>query len=280
MAEQNQDGGDKNESKKKRFLGRYGCLLILFLTASFVVGIVLRNPGLLSNPTTIVEAITNGNVHLSSSPTPSVEASPPTSASPADNSPLKTPNDYLDLMSSDPSTLPPVEQPIAIALNKVGYGMRDADIAQRNAEKDFQTRALDPIQAPKDKQLLENVKTYATNLKTTSEKRITYYKGIEALLGADLKAAGTQDEMVTKVITLFVQRSGVVSGITRSEAVVKASDDILTIVDHLQKNHSKWKCGDDGKLAFFDREAMNTFNALIQMLNTDLHAVQPSITAS
>jgi hypothetical protein len=86
--------------------------------------------------------------------------------------------------------------------------------------------------------------------------------------------------MVTKVTTLFVQRSGIVSGITRSEAVVKASDDILTIVDQLQKTHSKWKCGDDGKLVFFDREAMNKFNALIQMLNTDLHAVQPPITAS
>jgi hypothetical protein len=182
-------------------------------------------------------------------------------------------------MGSDPSTLPPAEQPIASALNKILYGMKDADTEQRNTEKDFQMQALNPIQSPKDKQRLEGAKTFATNLKAVSEKRTAYYKGIGDELGAGLKAAGAPDEMVAKVTTLFVERSGVGSGIAHSEGAAKVAADIIAIVNQLQQNHSKWKASPEGKLSFSDRVTMDNFNSLIQELNTDLHAVQPPIGA-
>jgi hypothetical protein len=275
------DPDNRDEPKRKSFLARYGWLLILFLVLSFGTSFFLRNAGV------IVKAATNGNVDLSSTQadatqaptTKSDQAASSATAAPSLESVLKTPDEYLNLMSSDPSMLPPVKRPIAIALNKRLEAMKATDDEQRNAEKDFQTEALDTIQSPKDKQHLESAKAFATNLKTISEKRSAFYTGIQESLANDLKAAGAPDEMVTKVSTLFVQRSGVESGITRSAAVEKIADDILAIMGQLQQNSSKWKTSADGKMTFTDREVMNKFNSLIQTLNADMKNVQPPITA-
>ena len=272
MGQEDEDNGD--EPKQKSFLARYWWVLILFLFLSFGISFFFRNSS------AIIKAVTNGNVDPASTPAATTEAAPAATASPTLDSVLKTPNEYLDLMSSDPSTLPPIKRPIALALNKVLEGMKDADTEQRNAEKDFQAQALDIIQAPKDKQQLDNAKTFATNLKTVSEKRSAYYKAIQESLATDLKSAGAPDEMVTKVSTLFVQRSGVESGIARSDAVAKVGDDIQAIMDQLEQNRSKWRTNAEGKMTFTDREVMNKFNTLIQTLNTDIHTVQPPIGAS
>jgi hypothetical protein len=270
-----------NEPKRKSFLARYAWILILFLVCSFGISFLVRNSG------AIVKTAANGNVDPSSTSAdaaqaPATNSSQPSSsatATPSLESVLKTPDEYLDLMSSDPSMLPPVKRPIAIALNKLLEGLKATDDEQRNAEKDFQTQALDTIQSPKDKQHLESAKTYATNLKTISEKRSAFYTGIQETLANDLKAAGAPAEMVTKVSTLFVQRSGIESGISRSTAVEKVADDILAIMSHLQQNSSKWKTSASGKMTFTNREVMNNFNSQIQTLNADMNNVQPPITA-
>jgi hypothetical protein len=277
MTDSNQvKGNPSDEPRRNHVFFRYGLLLFCFLIVAFIFGIALLNPGLMTNPGPILATVTSERLKLSPTPFALADASPAASGT-AQQSRLQTPNNYLDLMSSDPATLPPDEQPIATALNKILYGMKDADTEQRNAEKDFQAQALNPIQAPKDKQLLEGAKTYATNLKTVSEKRAAYYKAIGDSLGSDLKAAGTPDAMVKEVTTLFVERSGVESGIAHSDGAAKVAADIVAIIDQLQQNRSKWKASAEGKMSFSDRETMNKFNSLIQTLNTDLHAVQPPI---
>ncbi len=243
--------------------------LLLFLAGSTLVGYVSRSAG------DTAKAAADG------SPAPagaSSSASPNSATSAALAAAFKTPDDYLNLMSSNPATLPAVEQPIATALNKILVGLKEIDDAQREVEKDFQGQAVDVIQAPKDVKQLEAVKNYALQLKEVSAKREAFYKGVQPSLENDLKSAGAPDDMVSKVPALFVQRSGIESGITRSAAVEKAADDLIAYVTHLQQNKSKWTTNAQGKMTFSDREAMNKTNALIQKFDADLQVIQPPIT--
>jgi hypothetical protein len=274
---------DKGDQPKRSVFARHGRLSILLLVVIHGAGFSFSKSNAIGSrntdtaPANMSQAPAAGPGEAAS-PSPSQALQPP-APSPSLATVLKTPDDYLNLMSSDPSTLPPPKRPVAVALNKLLEGMKNADDEERSAEKEFQTRALDTIQSPKDKEHLESAKTFATDLKAISEKQGTYYKGIQAALANDLKAAGAPDEMVSQVSTLFVQRSGVESGISRAAAVEKVANDILEIMSQLQKNNSKWKTRADGKMTFTDREVMNNFNALILALNVDMKNVQPPITA-
>jgi hypothetical protein len=234
-------------------LGRMAPLIVMALVIAGLVYLFL-NPAPFINLMKYAQASSRGKTVAQADAEASAAASASASASAVGD--LKTPDDYLNLMKVNASTLSDANKKIlnvfSSELDKISKAKETETVETDNEV----ALIFQPLAQAKTDDDLAKLKDAATKLKQTSETAVTFFQGVPAELAQRLADNGVADPLNTQVATAFTSQGSVNDDLTLAQNTSKFADATIAYVDYLKESKSSWTRKPDGSLAFHDKEAM------------------------
>jgi hypothetical protein len=125
-----------------------------------------------------------------------------------------------------------------------------------------------------------------TKVRDARSDEVTYFENFDKHCRDALAKDQFNPEMVAKTIATTSQTAHIDYVLTRCRIKVKISDDMISILNFLNKNWGEWSAK-DGKMIFEDEASVTNYKALAKSLNDDIteandlkNPFDPPITSS
>jgi hypothetical protein len=225
-----------------------GGALVLILAILFIT-----NPGLLSGPMEYLQSLSQGK---SQAP-----AQAGASATPAANQTLNTPEDYLNLISTDASKLSKDQSELVQIFNEALNRLTVIDKSEANAKATAGSIILQSVTSAQSKEDFDKIRTAADSLRTDATRDLNSLQSFEKDLTVPLQGAGVKPPMDAQVASALANRTNVPDKIQKANNVIKFGDASKTYCDFLEKNREEWSFKGQGR-AFKDRKILDEAIAL------------------
>ncbi len=245
----NEDDLKYQRSIRRRIIWRLiiylgGGALILFLAILFIT-----NPGLLSGPMEYLQSLSQGKSAQS-------QTQAGASASPIATKTLNTPEDYLDLVSTDASKLSKDQYVLVQIFNDALNRLTMVDKSEANAKVTAGSVILQNVLSAQSKEDFDKIRAAADSLKTTATRDLNSLQSFEKDITGSLQGAGVKPPMDTQVASALANKTNVPDKIQRADNVIKFGDASMAYCDFLEKNRAGWSFKGQGR-AFKDRKILD-----------------------
>ena len=234
-------------------LGRMAPLIVMAIVIAALVYLFL-NPAPFINLMRYAQAQSQGKTLAQANAEASASASASASANAGGD--LKTPDDYLNLMKVNASTLSDANKKIlnifSDELDKVTKA-KERETVETNSEV---TSIFQPLGQAKTDDDLAKIRDAATKLKQTSDTAVAVFQDIQPELAKRLADVGVADPLNTQVAEAFAKQGNVSDDLTTAQNTSKFADATLAYVDFLKESKNSWTRKADGTLSFRDKEAV------------------------
>jgi hypothetical protein len=233
-------------------LGRMAPLIVMAIVIAVIVYLFL-NPAPFINLMRFAQAQSRGKTLAQADAEASASASASAAASAVGE--LKTPDDYLNLMKVNASTLSDANKKVlsifSDELDKITKA-KERETVETNSEV---STIFQVAQAKTDDDLAK-IKDAATQLKQTSDTAATAFQGIQPELAKRLADIGVADPLNTQVADGFAKQGNVTDDLQLAQNTSKFADAAAAYVDFLKESKNQWTRKPDGTLSFHDKEAV------------------------
>ena len=225
-----------------------GGALVLILAILFIT-----NPGLLSGPMEYLQSLSQGKSQAQ------VQAG--ASATPAANQTLNTPEDYLNLITTDASKLSKDQSALVQIFNEALNRLTMIDTSEANAKATAGPIILQSVTSAQSKEDFDKIRTAADSLRTDATRDLNSLQSFEKDLTVPLQGAGVKPPMNAQVASALANKTNVPDKIQRADNVIKFGDASKAYCDFLEKNREEWSFKGGGR-AFKDRKILDEAIAL------------------
>ncbi len=208
-----------------------GGALVLILAILFIT-----NPGLLSGPMEYLQSLSQGKSQA--------QAQAGASATPAANQTLNTPEDYLNLISTDASKLSKDQSELVQIFNEALNRLTVIDKSEANAKATAGSIILQSVTSAQSKEDFDKIRTAADSLRTDATRDLNSLQSFEKDLTVPLQGAGVKPPMDAQVASALANRTNVPDKIQKANNVIKFGDASKTYCDFLEKNQKNPRRGD------------------------------------
>jgi len=220
-----------------------GGALVLFLAVLFVT-----NPGVLSGPMEYLQSLSQGK----SAQSPGQANA---SASPAEKT-FNTPEDYLDLMTTDSSQLSKDQFELVQIFNEALNRLTMVDRSEANAKATAGPIILQSTTSAQSKEDFDKIRAAIDSLKTAATRDLNSLQSFEKDLTVPLQGAGIKPPMDAQVASALATRANLPDKIQKTNNVIKFADASNAYCDFLEKNRGDWSFKGQGR-AFKDRKILD-----------------------
>jgi len=231
--------------------------LIVYLGGGALVLILailcITNPGLLSGPMEYLQSLSQGKSQA--------QAQAGASATPAANQTLNTPEDYLNLITTDASKLSKDQSELVQIFNEALNRLTVIDKSEANAKATAGSIILQSVTSAQSKEDFDKIRTAADSLRTDATRDLNSLQSFEKDLTVPLQGAGVKPPMDAQVASALANRTNVPDKIQKANNVIKFGDASKTYCDFLEKNREEWSFKGQGR-AFKDRKILDEAIAL------------------
>ncbi len=250
----NEDNLKYQRSIRRRIIWRLiiylgGGALVLFLAILFIT-----NPGLLSGPMEYLQSLSQGKSAQS-------QTQAGASASPVATKTLNTPEDYLDLVSTDASKLSKDQYELVQIFNNALNRLTMADKSEANAKAIAGPIILQNVSSAQSKEDFDKIRAAADSLKTAATTDLNSLQSFEKDITVPLQGAGVKPPMDAQVASALANKTNVPDKIQKADNVIKFGDTSTAYCDFLEKNRADWSFKGQGR-AFKDRKTLDEAVAL------------------
>src|ERR1700720_3010639 len=194
----NEDDVKYQRSIRRRIIWRLiiylgGGALVLFLAILFIT-----NPGLLSGPMEYLQALSQGK---------SAQSQAGASASPVATKTLNTPEDYLDLVSTDASKLSKDQYELVQIFNGALNRLTMVDKSEANAKATAGPIILQNVSSAQSKEDFDKILWSADSLKTTATRDLNSLHSFEKDITVPLQGAGVKPPMDAQVASALANKT-------------------------------------------------------------------------
>src|ERR1700730_305268 len=248
----NEDDLKYQRSIRRRIIWRLvvylgGGALVLFLAILFIT-----NPGLLSGPMEYLQSLSQGK---------SPQSQAGASASPVATKTLNTPEDYLDLVSTDASKLSKDQFELVQIFNEALSRLTMIDKSEANAKATAGPIILQSVSSAQSKEDFDKIRAAADSLKTAATRDLNSLQSCEKDITVPLQGAGVKPPMDAQVASALANKTNVPDKIQKADNAIKFGDASTAYCDVLEKNHADWSFKGQGR-AFKDRKVLDEAIAL------------------
>jgi len=248
----NEDDLKYQRSIRRRIIWRLivylgGGALVLFLAILFIT-----NPGLLSGPMEYLQSLSQGK---------SAQSQAGASASPLATKTLNTPEDYLDLVSTDASKLSKDQFELVQIFNEALSRLTMIDKSEANAKATAGPIILQSVSSAQSKEDFDKIRAAADSLKTAATRDLNSLQSFEKDITVPLQGAGVKPPMDAQVASALANKTDVPDKIQKADNVIKFGDASMAYCDFLEKNRADWSFKGQGR-AFKDRKILDEAIAL------------------
>jgi hypothetical protein len=226
-----------------------GGALVLFLAVLFIT-----NPGVLSGPMEYLQSLSQGK----SAQSPG-EAN--ASASPVAKKTFNTPEDYLDLITTDSSQLSKEQYELVQIFNEALNRLTMVDRSEANAKATAGPIILQSVTSAQNKEDFDKIRAAIDSLKTTATRDLNSLQSFEKDLTVPLQGGGIKPPIDAQVAGALATRANVPDKIQKANNVIKFADASMAYCDFLEKNRGDWSFKGQGR-AFKDRKILDEAIAL------------------
>ena len=234
-------------------LGRMAPLIVMALVILGLVYLFL-NPAPFINLMKYAQASSQGKTMAQANAEASASASASAAASAVGE--LKTPDDFLNLMKVNASTLSDANKKIlnifSDELDKITKA-KERETVESNSEV---TLIFQPLAQAKTDDDLAKIRDAATQLKQTAENAVGIFQDVQTELARRLADIGVADPLNTQVAEAFAKQGNVPDDLKTAQNTSKFADTTVAYVDFLKESKNSWTRKPDGTLAFHDKEAV------------------------
>jgi hypothetical protein len=220
-----------------------GGALVLFLAVLFVT-----NPGVLSGPMEYLQSLSQGK----SAQSPGQANA---SASPAQKT-FNTPEDYLDLMTTDSSQLSKDQFELVQIFNEALNRLTMVDRSEANAKATAGPIILQSITSAQSREDFDKIRAAIDSLKTAATRDLNSLQSFEKDLTVPLQGAGIKPPMDAQVASALATRANLPDKIQKANNVIKFAGASNAYCDFLEKNRGDWSFKGQGR-AFKDRKILD-----------------------
>jgi len=243
----NEDDLKYQRSIRRRIIWRLivylgGGALVLFLAVLFIT-----NPGLLSGPMEYLQSLSQGK---------SAQSQAGASASPVATKTLNTPEDYLDLVSTDASKLSKDQFELVQIFNEALSRLTMIDKSESNAKATAGPIILQSVSSAQSKEDFDKIRAAADSLKTAATRDLNSLQSFEKDITVPLQGAGVKSPMDAQVASALANKANVPDKIQKADNVIKFGDASMAYCDFLEKNRADWSFKGQGR-AFKDRKILD-----------------------
>jgi len=234
-------------------LGRMAPLLVMALVIAGLVYLFL-NPGPFINLMRYAQATSRGKTMEQANAEASASASASAAASAIGE--LKTPDDYLNLLKVNASTLSETNKKI---LNIFSDELDKITKAKEKETVDSNSQValiFQPLGQAKTDEDLEKIRNAAMQLKQSSEDAVGVFQGVQSELSKRLVDIGVAEPLNTQVAEAFAKQGNVPDDLTTAQNTSKLADATVDYVDFLKESKNAWTRKPDGTLSFHNKEAV------------------------
>ncbi len=225
-----------------------GGALVLILAILFTT-----NPGLLSGPMQYLQSLSQGKSQS--------QAQAGASAAPAATQTLNTPEDYLNLITTDASKLSKDQNELVQIFNEALNRLTIVDKSEANAKATAGPIILQSVTSAQSKEDFDKIRTAADSLRTDATRDLNSLQSFEKDLTVPLQGAGVKPPMDARVASALANQTNVPDKIQKANNVIKFGDASKTYCDFLEKNREEWSFKGQGR-AFKDRKILDEAIAL------------------
>ena len=225
-----------------------GGALVLILAILFIT-----NPGLLSGPMEYLQSLSQGKSQA--------QAQAGASATPVANQTLNTPEDYLNLITTDASKLSKDQSELVQIFNEALNRLTMIDKSEANAKATAGPIILQSVTSAQSKEDFDKIRTAADSLRSDATRDLNSLQSFEKDLTVPLQGAGVKPPMDAQVASALANRTNVPDKIQKANNVIKFGDASKTYCDFLEKNREEWSFKGQGR-AFKDRKILDEAIAL------------------
>src|ERR1700683_345707 len=229
-------------------LGRMAPLIVMALVIVALVYLFL-------NPAPFINLMKYAQAQSQGKTVAQAEAEASASASASVASGAKTPDDYLNLMKVNASTLSDADKKIlsifSDELDKISK-IKGTETEETNSEV---ASILQPLAQAKTDDDFAKIRDASTKLKQTSETGVAFFQQVPTELARRLADVGVADPMNTQVADAFVKQGAVTDDLNLAQNTSKFADATIAYVDFLKESKNSWTRKPDGALSFKDKQA-------------------------
>jgi hypothetical protein len=243
----NEDDLKYQRSIRRRIIWRLivylgGGALVLFLAILFIT-----NPGLLSGPMEYLQSLSQGK---------SAQSQAGASASPVATKTLNTPEDYLDLVSTDASKLSKDQFELVQIFNEALSRLTMIDKSEANAKATAGPIILQSVSSAQSKEDFDKIRAAADSLKTAATRDLNSLQSFEKDITVPLQGAGVKSPVDAQVASALANKANLPDKIQKADNVIKFGDASMAYCDFLEKNRADWSFKGQGR-AFKDRKILD-----------------------
>lgn len=220
-----------------------GGALVLILAILFIT-----NPGLLSGPMQYLQSLSQGKSQS--------QAQAGASAAPAATQTLNTPEDYLNLITTDASKLSKDQNELVQIFNEALSRLTMVDKSEANAKATAGPIILQSVTSAQSKEDFDKIRTAADSLQTEATRDLNSLQSFEKDLTVPLQGAGVKPPMDAQVASALANKTNVPDKIQKANNVIKFGDASKAYCDFLEKNRGEWSFKGQGR-AFKDRKILD-----------------------
>jgi hypothetical protein len=225
-----------------------GGALVLILAILFIT-----NPGLLSGPMQNLQSLSQGKSQS--------QAQAGASAAPAATRTLNTPEDYLNLITTDASKLSKDQNELIQIFNEALNRLTMVDKSEANAKATAGPIILQSVTSAQSKEDFDKIRTAADSLQSDATRDLNSLQSFEKDLTVPLQGAGVKPPMDAQVASALANKTNVPDKIQKANNVIKFGDASKAYCDFLEKNREEWSFKGQGR-AFKDRKILDEAIAL------------------
>jgi hypothetical protein len=225
-----------------------GGALVLILAILFIT-----NPGLLSGPMQNLQSLSQGKSQS--------QAQAGASAAPAATQTLNTPEDYLNLITTDASKLSKDQNELIQIFNEALNRLTMVDKSEANAKATAGPIILQSVTSAQSKEDFDKIRTAADSLQSDATRDLNSLQSFEKDLTVPLQGAGVKPPMDAQVASALANKTNVPDKIQKANNVIKFGDASKAYCDFLEKNREEWSFKGQGR-AFKDRKILDEAIAL------------------
>jgi hypothetical protein len=233
-------------------LGRMAPLIVMALVILGLVYLFL-NPAPFINLMKYAQATSQGKTMAQANAEASASASASAAASAVGE--LKTPDDFLNLMKVNASTLSDTNKKIlnifSDELDRITK-TKEKETVESNSEV---TSIFQPLAQAKTDEDLAKIRDAAAQLKQTAENAVGVFQGVQPELAKRLADIGVADPLNTQVAEAFATQGNVPDDLKTAQNMSKFADATAAYVDFLKESKNTWTRKPDGALSFHSKDA-------------------------
>jgi hypothetical protein len=221
-----------------------GGALVLFLAVLFIT-----NPGALSGSMEYLQSLSQGKSAQSQA---QASASAPSAATKT----LNTPEDYLDLISTDASKLSKDQNELVQVFNEALSRLTMVDRSEANSKATAGSFILQSVTSAQSKEDFDKIREATDSLKTAATRDLNSLQSFEKDITVPLQGAGVKPPMDAQVASALANKTNVPDKIQKANNVIKFGDASAAYCDFLEKNRGDWSFKGQGR-AFKSRKTLD-----------------------